>query len=191
MRGVLNRRRVSGSVGHYLIVAFYVRRLPHWQPQDTEFFVTWRLHGSLPRQVHHCEAGPLWLKNPRVAECVSEILLTGETKWRFYDLPAWVVMANHVHVPLRPLIPHSKALMNIKSASARAANSILQRKGEPFWQGESYDHWVRSDEERTSIIRYIHFNPVTAGLVSEPEEWPWSSAGRPRMAPRHNSVILS
>jgi putative transposase len=53
--------------------------------------------------------------------------------------------------------------------------------GEPFWQDESYDHWVRSERERNSIIRYIHFNPVSAGLVAEPEEWPWSSAGWQRM----------
>jgi REP element-mobilizing transposase RayT len=104
---------------------------------------------------------------------------------RFYELFAWVVMANHVHVLLRPLIPLRKALMNIKSGSARAANAALGRTGKPFWQDESYDHWVRSNKERNSIIRYIHFNPVTAGLVAEPEEWPWSSAGWQRTALPH------
>jgi hypothetical protein len=72
--------------------------------------------------------------------------------------------------------------MNIKSGSARAANARLGRTGMPFWQDESYDHWVRSDQERRSIIRYIHFNPVTAGLVAEPKQWPWSSAGWQRTA---------
>jgi len=107
-----------------------------------------------------------------VAECVSRVLLSGVSPWGFYELLAWVVMANHVHVLLRPRIPLRKALMNIKSASARAANAALGRKGEPFWQNESYDHWVRDDHERRSIIRYIHFNPVTAGLVIHSEEWP-------------------
>jgi putative transposase len=72
--------------------------------------------------------------------------------------------------------------MNIKSGSARAANAVLGRTGKPFWQDESYDHWVRNDRERNSIIRYIHFNPVAASLVTEPDEWPWSSAGRQRTA---------
>jgi putative transposase len=67
--------------------------------------------------------------------------------------------------------------MNIKSASARAANAALGRSGKPFWQDESYDHWIRSGRERDAIIRYIHHNPVNAGLVAKPEEWPWSSAG--------------
>jgi len=124
-----------------------------------------------------------------VAECVSRILLSGMSEWRFYELLAWVVMANHVHILLRPWVPLRIALMNIKSGSARAANIVLGRTGERFWQRESYDHWVRSDRERNSIIRYIHNNPVAAGLVAEPEEWPWSSAGWQRMAPPHTEQI--
>jgi putative transposase len=129
------------------------------------------------KHLDRAASGPLWLKNAQVAECVSRILLCGASQWRLYELPAWVVMANHVHVLLRPLVPLRKALMNIKSASARASNATLGRTGAPFWQDESYDHWVRSDRERSSIIRYIEYNPVTAGLVLAPEDWPWSSAG--------------
>jgi REP element-mobilizing transposase RayT len=129
--------------------------------------------------------GPLWLKNTRVAEAVSQVLLSGMSEWRLYELFAWVVMANHVHFLMRPLVPLSKALMNIKSASARAANAVLGRRGKHFWQDESYDHWVRSEREWGLIIRYIHHNPVTAGLVTEPEAWPWSSAGWQRMALPH------
>jgi putative transposase len=188
-------------------VAFHIRRLPHWEPSDAESFVTWRLFGSLPkaahgavpqarssagaefvaldRQLDFASGGPLWLKNAHVAECVSRVLLAGVSEWRLYELTAWVIMANHIHVLMRPLVPLGKALMNVKSASARAANAALGRTGEPFWQDESCDHWVRSDAERISIIRYIHFNTVKAGLVNEPEEWPWSSAGWQRMAPPH------
>ena len=186
-------------------MTFYVRRLPHWQPPDADFFVTWRLYGSLPkapklllpsatagaafvaldRQLDRAANGPLWLNNAQVAECVSQTLLSGVSPWGFYDLLAWVVMANHVHVLLRPLIPLQKALMNIKSGSARAANAALGRTGKPFWQDESYDRWVRNDRERNSIVRYIHFNPVAAGLVTEPEQWPWSSAGWQRTALPH------
>ena len=186
---------------------FYTRRLPHWHPPDSEFFVTWRLYGSLPtvhdtvahspsageaflaldQQLDCATTGPLWFKNTEVAETVSRILLSGMSEWALYELTAWVVMANHVHVLLRPLVPLRKALMNIKSASARAANAALKRTGEPFWQDESYDHWVRSDRERSSIIRYIHYNPVNAGLVGEPEQWPWSSAGWQRTALPHIS----
>ncbi|HEV8042858.1 MAG TPA: hypothetical protein VGP62_28530 [Bryobacteraceae bacterium] len=57
------------------------------------------------------------MKNAEVAECVSEVLIAGMSRWRFYELLAWVVMANHVHVLLRPEIPLYKALMNVKSGT--------------------------------------------------------------------------
>jgi putative transposase len=186
-------------------VAFYTRRLPHWQPRHAEFFVTWRLHGSLPRrryflppsvaagkafvafdrQLDAAASGPLWMKDPQVAECVSQILLSGGREWQLYQLRAWVVMANHVHVLMQPRVPLWKVLMNVKSASARAANAVLGRKGKHFWQDESYDRWVTNDAERSRIIRYIEHNPVSAGLVATPEEWAWSSAAGQRMAPPH------
>ena len=48
--------------------------------------------------------------------------------------------------------------------------------GEPFWQDETFDHWVRDEWSYRRIVRYIEWNPVKAGLVSEPQQWPWSSA---------------
>jgi hypothetical protein len=59
---------------------------------------------------------------------------------------------------------------SIKNYSAREANRILDRTG-PFWQSESYDRWVRSAEAREKIVRYIEFNPVSAGLVEKPEDY--------------------
>jgi hypothetical protein len=55
---------------------------------------------------------------------------------------------------------------------------LLGRTGEPFWQEESFDHWVRGDEEFNRIAHYIEQNPVKAGLVKRSEDWPWSSAFR-------------
>jgi putative transposase len=188
-------------------VPYYTRRLPHWQPPNADFFVTWRLHGSLPnsysppphktpgeafaaldRELDRATDGPLWLKNPQVADAVSRVLIAGATEWSLYELLAWVIMSNHVHVLLRPQVPLHKALMNVKSASARAANAILGSAGSHFWQDESYDHWVRDDRERSSIIRYIHNNPVKAGPVRNPEDWPWSSLGWQRMALPHSAA---
>jgi len=64
----------------------------------------------------------------------------------------------------------------LKGVTARDANSILSRKGKHFWQDESFDHWVRSPREFDRIRTYIEMNPVSAGLASCPEDWPWSSA---------------
>jgi REP element-mobilizing transposase RayT len=103
-------------------------------------------------------------------------LFTGERQWRLYDLSAWVIMPNHVHVLLDPHRAVSEVTRAVKSASAREANQVLGRRGMAFWQDESYDHWVSDAEEFNGIVRYIESNPVDAGLASRIEDWAWSSA---------------
>jgi putative DNA methylase len=63
---------------------------------------------------------------------------------------------------------------SLKSYTAHEANRMLNRSG-AFWQTESYDHWVRDDDELERIALYILENPVKAGLVDRPEAWKWSS----------------
>ena len=177
-------------------MSFYKRRLPHWHPEGAPIFVTWRLFGTLPvgqagslptegrrflaqdRRLDLAESGPRWLQQQTIAACVAETLLLGERVWRKYDLWAWVIMTNHVHVLLTPLLELRQVTKAIKSYSARKANEILGRTGEPFWQDESYDHWIRNEEEMNRIIRYIEWNPVKACLVERIEDWPRSSASR-------------
>jgi REP element-mobilizing transposase RayT len=179
-------------------MTFYRRRLPHWQPEGASIFLTWRLHGSLPRSTELAAArgnategqrfaaldhlmdravtGPAWLKDPRVATCVVETLFRAEKQWQLYELFAWVVMCNHVHLLLNPHKPLADVTRAVKKNSARAANQILGRSGMRFWQDESDDHWVRDNKEFDRIARYIEWNPVRAGLVGRIEDWPWSSA---------------
>ena len=94
----------------------------------------------------------------------------------YYRLGPFVVMANHVHVLLLPLKSVSRLLQSLKGYTAWEANRVLGRRGEPFWQRESYDHWVRDDREWRKIADYIENNPVKAGVVSAPEDFAWSSA---------------
>ena len=119
--------------------------------------------------------GPMWLRQPGVADLVSANIRSG-AEARLYELYAWVVMANHVHLLIRTFIEPREAIRRIKGRSAREANLVLCRTVEPFWQSESYDRWARSAEEMTRISRYIENNPLTAGLVARAEDYPWSSA---------------
>jgi putative transposase len=81
-------------------------------------------------------------------------------------------------VLLTPRTEVRRLMKSLKGVTARAANEILRRTGKPFWQDESFDHWVRNEAEFLEIREYIEHNPVTAGLVERPEDWPWSSATR-------------
>jgi putative transposase len=121
--------------------------------------------------------GNLWLSDTRVARQVVEAIRVGESR-KFYELSAWVVMPNHVHLLILPLKALPQITHWIKGRTARESNLLLGRASEPFWQHESYDHWVRNEKEFQRIAAYIEENPVSAGLAATPEDWPWSSATR-------------
>jgi REP element-mobilizing transposase RayT len=181
-------------------MTYYSRNLPHWHPEGKAIFLTFRLHGSIPavvlrklavlqdyprrqfteaeRKLDAAQSGPKWLAQPEVAGIVESALLMGQEQLNFYVLEAYVVMPDHVHSLLRLLVPLSRITKGLKGVSAREANQVLGRIGQPFWQDESFDHWVRSPAEFERIRTYIEMNPVKAGLVVRPGDWPWSSAHR-------------
>ena len=175
----------------------YRRRLPHFHPNGSYVFLTWRLWGSLPRgteksalhltpgqayaaadhSLDRLASGPLWLKDRRVGNLVSHAVLSGADERRFYELRAWVVMPNHVHLLILPLVPVPRLMRWLKGSTARGANQILGRTGQPFWQDESFDHYLRAASDVNRTVAYIEQNPVSAGLVCSAGQWPWSSAG--------------
>jgi len=114
----------------------------------------------------------VWLWDDRVAQVVADALIYGQEELRLYELLAWVVMPNHVHILIQSAVPLARITRCIKGFSAKRANEILGRTGQPFWQFESYDHWVRDRYELEKVIGYIEGNPVKAGLI----DWRWSSA---------------
>ena len=118
--------------------------------------------------------------DPAVASAVAETVREAATARRICDLHAFVVMPNHVHLLITPTIPLARVMNWIKGVSARQANLLLDRTGKPFWQDESFDHWVRHWREFEKIRDYIHENPVRAGLTGDAAEWPYSSAAGSR-----------
>ena len=137
----------------------------------------------MDRLLDQARYGPTYLRQPAVAEQVLASLEYGMQRDDF-ELHAWVIMPNHVHLLLTPKVNVSKVLGSLKAGSAKRANSLLGRAGQPFWQDESYDHLVRNDKEFRRIEKYIEQNPVTAGLVANAEDYMWSSAGRPMRPPQ-------
>jgi len=146
-------------------------------PKGAPLFVTRHLHGSVPHHLHppgtltsgeafvwldrHMDSpmqGPMYLQQPEFAKIVVASIHKG-------------VELGHYE-----LVAPDRLLRSLKGATAREANLLLGRTGEPFWQKESYDHWVRNHGEFMRIRGYIEKNPVKAGLVSRPEDFPWSSS---------------
>jgi putative transposase len=184
-------------------MTFYRRNLPHWQPEGVSVFLTWRLFGSLPtpqdtarngcatkytpgvrfkmldNALDNSTTGPFWLREPRIANSVLDVIRKGDLELGYFALHAFVIMPNHVHLLITPHLPIARIMNGIKGSSARQANALLGHTGQPFWQDESFDHWVRNSREFRKIQTYIEYNPVFAGFVSEPADWRWSTAGAP------------
>jgi REP element-mobilizing transposase RayT len=128
--------------------------------------------------LNKAEFGPKWLTHPAVVGVVMEALHYRDR--REYDLSAFCVMANHIHVLFTPLaqpngscISLNKIMQSLKRHTARQANLILGRDG-TFWQDESYDHVVRDHGEFARILHYVLENPMKAGLLSQWDEWEWT-----------------
>jgi putative DNA methylase len=177
-------------------VSFYHRRLPHWDVVGESIFVTFRLFGSLPanrifpparvssgrafvamdRLLDTASTGPLFLRQESLAKIVVQAVVDGDQRFHRYQLHAYVVMANHVHLLVTPSEKTRDWLGPLKGFTGHQAKCLLKSLDTPFWQDESYDHLVRNVGEFDRVQRYIEWNPVKAGLVKTPEEFPWSSA---------------
>lgn len=92
------------------------------------------------------------------------------------DVWAWCLMPNHVHLMLVPPQPDAlrSALGELHRRYSRAVNFREGWRGY-LWQGRFAS--CPLDEAHTmAAARYIELNPVRAGLVARPEDWPGSSA---------------
>ncbi|WP_246153562.1 REP-associated tyrosine transposase [Terriglobus albidus] len=88
-----------------------------------------------------------------------------------FEIFAYVIMPEHVHLLV------SEPKVGLLSDAMKAIKlSVTQRSmWTRFWMPRYYDFNVYSGPKYKEKVKYIHRNPVTRGLVYEPEEWKWSS----------------
>jgi REP element-mobilizing transposase RayT len=142
----------------------YRRRMPHYQKVGRTVFVTFC---KLIR-----EPFPEAARDLVLAHCVHD-------HGKRVDLKAAVVMPDHVHLLLTPLVdeqgwPYSLPfiLKLMKGMSARSVNKLMGVSG-PVWQEESFDHVLRSEESLQAKLEYIRQNPVRRNVAARPEDYPW------------------
>jgi len=144
--------------------AAYRRNLPHLQPADKTFFVTFATHGR-------------WQLPEAVRQAVIEHCLHDDgVKISVHGV---VVMPDHVHMIFTPLRDDNgnvfglaEIMRGIKGASARNINRLLGRSGR-VWQEECFDRILRSSESARTKVEYICDNPVREGLVQAQDDYPW------------------
>ena len=76
-----------------------------------------------------------------------------------YDLVAFVVMPNHVHIlmKLKEGFELTEIMRSLKSYTAKEINKSEKKSG-PVWQSESYDRLIRDEVHFDNVVRYIIAN---------------------------------
>jgi REP element-mobilizing transposase RayT len=88
---------------------------------------------------------------------------------------AYCVMTNHIHLLIQVgKYSASRVMQHILSRYAQRFNLKYNTFGHVF-QGRPGMLLCQNDSYLLELLRYIHLNPVEAGLVDSPEAWPWSS----------------
>ncbi len=95
-----------------------------------------------------------------------------QNKGKIVNIVAYCIMPTHIHLVLQPLKERGISIFmkNLLDSYTRYFNVKYKRKG-PLWEGRFKRVWVGSENQLLHLTRYIHLNPVTAGLVKRPEEW--------------------
>jgi putative transposase len=146
-------------------VAFYRRNLPHLQRDFKPHFITFVTKNRWVLRD--------WARDVVLGCCRHD-------HGSKYDLHVAIVMPDHVHLILTPVIDERRRtvvslveiMKAIKGASAHAINHRLQQRG-AVWQEESFDRVLRSSEKLDEKIGYILENPVRGALVTNWHEYPW------------------
>ncbi len=161
------------------------KTIRHYNRLGHAHFLTFSCYKSLP-----------FLDRDRTRSWLTEAIGKAKEQYKF-SLWAYVIMPEHVHLLVYPSVENyniSLVLKAIKQSVARRAKHYLEKNGHDwleklsvkhgnrnifrFWQaGSGYDRNVTSKNELLEKIHYMHNNPVRRGLVQNPEEWKWSSAG--------------
>ncbi|MFA6012706.1 MAG: transposase [Desulfobacteraceae bacterium] len=109
-----------------------------------------------------------------------QIYLELMSQWcKTYHVEVWAycLMPNHVHLIL---VPDTKDGLNLAVGEAhrRYTRRINFREGWKghLWQGR-FSSFIMDESYLLACTKYVELNPVRAGLVKRPEDWPWSSAG--------------
>jgi len=131
-----------------------------------------------------------FLQTKRVKNIFVKIL--EEVRGRFgFRLMEYVLMPEHVHLLIEEL-PKALPARVIQVLKQRVSRKVRGKKrGTPgqlalpfpgevgqhrrFWQRRYFDFNVYSEKKMREKLDYMHANPVKRGLVSHPQEWPWSS----------------
>jgi putative transposase len=136
----------------------YRRRLPHWRLTGSVYFITWRLHPSQSE-----------LTSGERSTVTRAIKHFHDDR---YNLLAFVVMHDHVHMLVKPAERYTltQLVHSWKSFTANCLQRQFNRR-KSLWQDEYFDRIVRDEEELIEKAQYIINNPFKVWPDIEEYQW--------------------
>jgi REP element-mobilizing transposase RayT len=103
-----------------------------------------------------------------------QVMIESTAMWNL-RISAYCLMPNHYHLLVKtPDANISRCMRHINGVYTQRFNSLHRSEGQLF-RGRYKAIIVSADDYLLRLVRYIHRNPVKAGLANKPEDYPWSS----------------
>jgi len=106
--------------------------------------------------------------NNEVLEFLKDFLKSLDKE--IYELIAFVVMPNHIHILFKQIEDLDITIKKIKGESAYRINKILARQGK-FWEKNYYDKIIRDKKQFWLVYDYIKYNAIKANLADSKERF--------------------
>lgn len=176
MGGTLNRNHHVGQAGNAMAgpnrsgrrpdpTQAFVRRIrPRLREPDATYFVTWRIASG-----------------QRSLEAAARDVVAGAIRHfdaKRYHLHAWVVMDDHVHVVVTPILPYDIDAIT-HSWRSFSAHTLCATHGRspPIWQRGSHDRVLRADGQLDTKVVYVRANPAKRWPELSEYRWVWPPPG--------------
>jgi len=103
-----------------------------------------------------------------------------------YQIDNIVILPEHLHMIITPqnALEYPKIIHSIKynftkrykpEKDIEQSISRYKRKIQPIWQKRYYEHTIRDEKDYIRCIEYIKTNPIKHNLVTNQEDWEYSS----------------
>jgi len=93
-----------------------------------------------------------------------------------FAILAYCFMPDHVHVVVEGMTDAAHLARFVSAAKQRSAFLFARDVGGRLWQEGYFERIIRCDEDLPTLIGYVIANPVRAGLVENPADYPhWGS----------------
>ena len=90
---------------------------------------------------------------------------------------AYCLMSNHIHLVIDPGDQAENLGLLMKWVAGRQTRYVnkMEKRSGSLWEGRYKSSPINANEYLLACCRYVELNPLRAGIVDDPSQYPWSS----------------